>query len=157
MNNLDKSEEFITHFGFCKDKYTAGPEKTSPGQTGHSSLLSPISCLLPPISCLLSPASCLTCIKFFIPVLSTRDRLRTGASSLRDFKTNPPRISAESFPGPFPLLRAEDLVGSSTPGWREDMEGRLAPSPPLECDAIPKAALVLTPYPCLMPRSHWPW
>ena len=86
-----------------------------------------------------------TCIKFFIPVLSTRDRLRTGASSLRDFNTKPPRSSAPSFPPPAgpPLLSVEDL-GSSTPGWREDMEGRLA-SPPLECEAIPKAALVLTP------------
>ena len=90
-----------------------------------------------------------TCIRFFMPVLSTRDRLLTGASSLLDLRTKPPRSSALSLapgpPGPEPLLMAELGLGSSTPGWSEDTEGLRAPSPPLECDAIPKAALVLTP------------
>ena len=99
----------------------------------------------------------LTCIRFFIPVLSTSDRLLTGASSLRDLRTKPPRRSAESLPpapapateaAPPPLLMAEESLeaapGSSTPGCREDMEGR-RPSPPLECEAIPNAALVRTP------------
>ena len=90
-----------------------------------------------------------TCIRFFMPVLSTRDRLLTGASSLLDLRTKPPRSSALSLapgpPGPEPLLMAELGLGSSTPGCSEDTEGLRAPSPPLECDAIPKAALVLTP------------
>ena len=33
-----------------------------------------------------------TCIKFFMPVLSTRLRLLTGASSLRDFSTKPAKF-----------------------------------------------------------------
>ena len=99
-----------------------------------------------------------TCIKFFIPVLSTKDLLRTGASSLLDLRTNPPRSSALSLVPPAaeapPLLMEDDiLTGSSTPGCNEDIEG-LRPSPPLECEAIPNAALVLTPYPCLIPRNH---
>ena len=36
----------------------------------------------------------LTCIRFFIPVLSTSDLLLTGASSLLDFSTNPPLTSS---------------------------------------------------------------
>ena len=89
----------------------------------------------------------ITCIKFFIPVLSTSDLRRTGASSLRDFSTNPPRSSALSLPPtptPPPLLMEEEGLGSSTPGCSDDTEG-LRPSPPLECEAMPKAALVLTP------------
>ena len=33
-----------------------------------------------------------TCIKFFMPVLSTRLLLLTGASSLRDFNTKPAKF-----------------------------------------------------------------
>ena len=41
-----------------------------------------------------------TCIRFFMPVLSTRLRLLTGASSLRDFSTKPEKCSSTFFSSP---------------------------------------------------------
>ena len=139
MNNLDKSEEFITHFGFCKDKYTAGPEKTSPGQTGHSSLLPPISCLLSPISCLLPPVSpvssssfpssppeivsaleprhCETSRQILLGFLRSPSRGRSRCSGRRTWWAPPTRAGGRTWRAALLRLLLWNVTRSRRPHW----------------------------------------